>query len=74
PPPADDGAPRGPLGALPGVIGAVQAAEALKLLLGAPTETLLVDRLFVFDAWRLTARTVRVMRRETCPLCGERKE
>ena len=52
----------------------VQAAEALKLLLGAPTETLLVDRLFVFDAWRLTARTVRVMRRETCPLCGERKE
>ena len=32
--------------------------------------TLLVDRLFVFDAWRLTARTVRVTRRVECPLCG----
>ncbi|HRR33557.1 MAG TPA: HesA/MoeB/ThiF family protein [Kiritimatiellia bacterium] len=70
PPPAESGVPRGPLGALPGVIGSVQAIEAVKLLLGAPTETLLIGRLFVFDAWRMTARTVRVTRRETCPLCG----
>jgi len=70
PPPAEEGAPRGPLGALPGVIGAVQATEALKLLLGVPAEALLVGRLFVYDAWRLTARTVRVTRRAECPLCG----
>lgn len=68
PPPPDSGPPQGPLGAVPGVIGSVQAAEAIKYLLGIGT--LLNDRLFVYDALALTARVVRVARRETCELCG----
>jgi molybdopterin/thiamine biosynthesis adenylyltransferase len=66
PPTAEEDTPRGPLSTLPGVIGTVQATEAIKLLLGAPPETLLIDRLFVFNAWHLTARTVRVTRRNGC--------
>lgn len=66
PPTAEEDTSRGPLSTLPGVIGTVQATEAIKLLLGAPPETLLIDRLFVFNAWHLTARTVRVTRRNGC--------
>jgi molybdopterin/thiamine biosynthesis adenylyltransferase len=69
PPATSDGPPQGPLGAVPGVVGAIQATEALKFLLGAAS--LLTDRLFVYDAWRLTARCVRVARRADCPLCGK---
>jgi molybdopterin/thiamine biosynthesis adenylyltransferase len=67
-PPEPTGPPQGPLGAVPGVIGSVQATEAIKFLLGAGT--LLTDRIFIYDAWRLTARCVRVARRPDCPLCG----
>ena len=68
PPERPSGPPQGPLGAVPGVIGSVQATEAIKFLLDAGT--LLTDRIFVYDAWRLTARCVRVARRPDCPLCG----
>jgi molybdopterin/thiamine biosynthesis adenylyltransferase len=66
PPP---GPPAGPLGAVPGVIGSVQAVEAVKLLLGAGD--LLTNRLFVYDAWRQTARCVPVSRRPDCPVCSD---
>jgi molybdopterin/thiamine biosynthesis adenylyltransferase len=67
PPPAEPGPPQGPLGAVPGVVGAIQATEAIKHLLGGGER--LIDRLFIYDAWRMTARCVRVRRRRDCPLC-----
>jgi adenylyltransferase/sulfurtransferase len=59
----------GVLGVLPGVIGTLQAVEALKLLLGAG-ETL-VGRLLVFDALGLRFRELRLRKDPACPLCGE---
>ena len=59
---------RGPLGAVPGVVGAVQATEAVKCLLGIGT--LLTDRLLVYDALSLSFRSVALRRNEECPLCG----
>ena len=70
PPAPEDGPARGPLGAVAGVIGSIQATEAIKLMLGAADDELLVNRLFVYDAWRMTARCVRVTRRPECRLCG----
>jgi molybdopterin/thiamine biosynthesis adenylyltransferase len=67
--PAEDGALQGPLGAVPGVIGAIQATEAIKFLLGIGT--LLTDRLLMYDALAMTFRLVSVMRNEECPLCGK---
>ncbi len=68
PPPEIRGEPRGPLGVVPGIIGAVQAAEAIKFLTGAGK--LLTDRLLIFDALAMHTRIVRVRRSGDCPLCG----
>jgi len=59
----------GVLGALPGVIGSVQAMEAIKLLLGIGEP--LVGRLMLFDALRLQFRELALQRDPACPLCGE---
>ncbi|MFO7534905.1 MAG: HesA/MoeB/ThiF family protein [Kiritimatiellia bacterium] len=58
----------GVLGVLAGVIGTLQATEAIKYLLGAGE--LLTNRLLVYNALKLTFRTVRINRNEKCPLCG----
>jgi sulfur-carrier protein adenylyltransferase/sulfurtransferase len=58
----------GVLGVLPGVIGSIQANEALKLLLGAG-ETLL-GRLLLYDAWTLRFRELELKKDPDCPLCG----
>lgn len=58
----------GVLGVLPGVIGAIQANEAIKLLLGEG-ETLL-GRLLLYDAWALTFRELELRKDPECPLCG----
>jgi molybdopterin/thiamine biosynthesis adenylyltransferase len=58
----------GVLGVLAGVIGVLQATEALKFLLGAGR--LLTDRLLVYDALDLRFREVRLKRNPRCPLCG----
>src|SRR5204862_7759050 len=44
----------GVLGDLPGIIGAIQATEAIKIILGA--EGILVNRLLLFDAWAMKFR------------------
>jgi molybdopterin/thiamine biosynthesis adenylyltransferase/rhodanese-related sulfurtransferase len=59
----------GVLGVLPGIVGSLQASEALKLILGAG-ETL-TGRLLLFDALTTTFDEVLVKRDATCPVCGE---
>jgi adenylyltransferase/sulfurtransferase len=58
----------GVLGVLPGVIGSLQALEALKLVLGQG-ETLL-GRLLLFDALRLRFRELTLRKDPECPVCG----
>jgi molybdopterin/thiamine biosynthesis adenylyltransferase len=59
----------GVLGVVPGVMGTLQAAEAVKFLLGRGE--LLTDRLLVYDALRADFRATPVKRNPRCPLCGE---
>ncbi|MCY3808279.1 MAG: molybdopterin-synthase adenylyltransferase MoeB [Gemmatimonadetes bacterium] len=60
----------GVFGALPGVIGAAQAMEAIKLLLGVGRP--LVGRLQIFDALRSRWREIEVRRDPGCAVCGDR--
>ena len=53
---------------LPGVIGLVQATEAVKLLLGIGEP--LIGRLLTYDALGMRFREVRLRRDPKCPLCG----
>jgi adenylyltransferase/sulfurtransferase len=59
----------GVLGVLPGIVGAIQATEAIKLLLGRG-ETLL-GRLLLLDAMEMRFREVRLRKDPGCPVCGE---
>jgi adenylyltransferase/sulfurtransferase len=73
PPPKDlvpTCAQAGVLGAVAGMLGAIQAAEALKYLTGAGE--LLTDKLLIFDALTMQYRTVKIKRNANCPLCGQR--
>jgi adenylyltransferase/sulfurtransferase len=54
---------------LPGLIGVVQATEAVKLLLGKGEP--LIGRLLTYDALGMRFREVRLRRDPQCPLCGE---
>lgn len=58
----------GVLGVLPGVIGSLQATEAIKYLLGIGD--LLTDSLLTYSALTMEFRKVPVMRRPDCALCG----
>ena len=59
----------GVLGVLPGVIGSLQGAEALKLVLGIGEP--LVGRLLLFDALGASFTEVAVRRDPACPVCGD---
>jgi sulfur-carrier protein adenylyltransferase/sulfurtransferase len=59
----------GVLGVLPGVIGSLQASEALKLALGIGDP--LVGRLLLFDALSAEFNEVTIRRDPDCPVCGE---
>jgi molybdopterin/thiamine biosynthesis adenylyltransferase/rhodanese-related sulfurtransferase len=59
----------GVLGVLPGIIGSLQASEALKIVIDAG-ETL-EGRLLLFDALHTTFDEVSVRRDPSCPVCGE---
>src|ERR1044072_9263880 len=58
----------GVLGVLPGIVGALQASEGLKLLLGIGQPA--VGRLITFDALRLRFRELAVRKSATCPVCS----
>lgn len=59
----------GVLGVLPGIVGSIQAIEAIKLLLGIGEP--LVGRLLMVDTLDMTFRTLKVKRNPACPVCGE---
>ena len=59
----------GVLGVLPGVLGTLQATEAIKLITGVGTP--LVGRLLTYDALELRFQEFRVERRRDCAVCGD---
>jgi len=75
-PPDPDIVPRGRdvglFGAIPGVIGLIQAVETLKLLLGIGDP--LVGRLLLFDALKLRFRELGIKHDPECRVCGDNPE
>jgi molybdopterin/thiamine biosynthesis adenylyltransferase/rhodanese-related sulfurtransferase len=72
PPPAEDApscAEAGVLGVLPGIMGVLQATEAVKLVLGLGES--LAGRLLMYDAIRTRFRELKLRRDPTCPTCGD---
>ena len=70
PPPelAPNCAEAGVLGALPGIIGVIQATETLKLILGIGES--LSGRLLMYDALEMEFREMRLRKDPECPICG----
>ncbi len=68
---AIDGFNPGILGMVPGGIGSVMAAEALKLLLGIGIS--LSGQLLVFDALEASFNKVLIAKRPACPGCGKKQ-
>ncbi|HXH06481.1 MAG TPA: molybdopterin-synthase adenylyltransferase MoeB [Vicinamibacterales bacterium] len=60
----------GVLGVLPGVIGTIQATEAIKLVLGIGEP--LVGRFLIYDALKMRFRELKLRRDPDCPVCGDR--
>jgi sulfur-carrier protein adenylyltransferase/sulfurtransferase len=60
----------GVFGVLPGIVGAIQANEVIKLILGEEEGTL-INRLLLFDAWKMRFRELKLRRDPACPICGE---
>ncbi len=61
----------GVLGVLPGIVGAIQAAETLKLIIGRGQP--LIGRLLLFDALAMRFRELKLRKNPECPVCGERR-
>jgi adenylyltransferase/sulfurtransferase len=59
----------GVLGVLPGIIGVIQATEAIKLILGRGEP--LIGRLLLYNALTMAFREVRLRRSPDCPVCGD---
>lgn len=59
----------GVLGAVAGMLGTIQAAEALKYLIGKGE--LLTDRLLIFNAFRMEFRNAAFKKNPNCPICGD---
>lgn len=60
----------GVLGVLPGVVGTIQATEAIKLLTGIGEP--LIGRLMLYDALAMRFRELKLRRNPDCPVCGAR--
>ncbi|MBU3915902.1 HesA/MoeB/ThiF family protein [bacterium] len=65
-PPASD---KGILGVIPGILGTIQATEAIKCV--TTTGKLLTDTLLTFDAKTMDFLKIKLKRQKNCPLCGE---
>ncbi len=61
----------GVLGILPGLVGVIQATEAVKLILGKGEP--LVGRLLLVDALGMRFRELKLRKDPDCPICGERR-
>jgi adenylyltransferase/sulfurtransferase len=59
----------GVLGVLPGLVGCIQATEAVKLILGRGEP--LIGRLLLYDALEMRFREFKVRRNPKCPMCGD---
>jgi adenylyltransferase/sulfurtransferase len=59
----------GVFGVLPGIVGCIQATEAIKLIVGVGEP--LVGRLLIFDALQMDFQTVKIRRDPSCPVCGD---
>src|SRR6202166_1733862 len=59
----------GVLGVLPGIVGTIQAAETLKLIIGKGEP--LVGRLLLFDALAMKFRELKLRKNPECPVCGD---
>ena len=66
--PKDPIQPRGPLGAVPGVVGSLQAIEAVKFLVGLGSS--LAGHVLAFDSLAMNFRKVPLKPNPSCPLCG----
>ena len=61
----------GVLGVVPGLVGTIQATEAIKMLLGLGES--LVGRLLTIDAMTMAFRTIEIRKDPECPACGTRE-
>ncbi|HZT43331.1 MAG TPA: molybdopterin-synthase adenylyltransferase MoeB [Chthonomonadaceae bacterium] len=59
----------GVLGVLPGIVGCIQAIEAIKLILGIGNP--LIGRLLLFNALKMQFRELKLRKDPNCPICGE---
>ena len=59
----------GVMGVLPGIVGSMQAVEAVKLIVGFGEP--LIGRMLMIDTADMTVRTLKVGKNPECPLCGE---
>jgi len=59
----------GVLGILPGVVGTIQATEAVKLIIGVGEP--LINRFLIYDALRMRFRELKLRKDPECPVCGE---
>jgi len=59
----------GVMGVVPGIIGTVQAAEIIKIIVGGAEP--LIGRLLVFDAWRMAFQELKLEKNPDCPVCGK---
>jgi adenylyltransferase/sulfurtransferase len=59
----------GVLGVLPGIVGSMQALEAIKLILGIGEPP--IGRLLLFDALSMEFRVLKTRRDPACPVCGD---
>ncbi|MBF0253234.1 MAG: HesA/MoeB/ThiF family protein [Candidatus Omnitrophica bacterium] len=59
----------GVVGTIPGMLGTIQATEAIKYILGIGE--LLTDRFFIYESLRMKFRTIETRKNSNCPICAE---